>query len=111
VHIVDTAPKGDSAGDFGTLKGTLSRNGKRVGHYLGQCTQFDGHGDSVCQFVFALSDGQIDIEAAYGKGLNGSRTVHDAVVGGTGAYAGATGYGVGQETGRTTLKETLHLEG
>lgn len=109
-HVVDNGKKGDSAGDFGTISGTLSRDGKKVGRYLGVCTQFDARGHSVCQFVFALPGGQLDLESAYGKGVNGGRVVHDAIVGGTGAYAGASGEGVGRETGRTTIKEVVHLQ-
>lgn len=109
-HVVDTGRKGDSAGDFGTISGTLSRDGKKVGRYLGICTQFDGQGHSLCHFVFALPEGQLEVQSAYGTGFNGNRVVRDAIVGGTGAYAGATGEGVGRETGRTTIKEVIHLE-
>ncbi|HVW82191.1 MAG TPA: hypothetical protein VHB69_14760 [Mycobacteriales bacterium] len=50
-HIVDQGPKGDSAGDYGTISGSLFRDGKHVGRYLGVCTQFDAKGHSICQFV------------------------------------------------------------
>jgi hypothetical protein len=109
MHIVDNGKKGDSAGDVGTISGTLSRGGKQVGRYLAVCTQFDARGHSICQFVLALPDGQLEIQSGYGKGLNGNRLVHDAIIGGTGAYAGATGDATGTEGGRT-FKEVIHLQ-
>lgn len=109
-HIVDNGKKGDSAGDVGTLSGTLSRDGKSVGRYLGVCTQLNARGRSVCQFVFALPHGQLEIQSGYGAGVNGNRVVRDAIIGGTGAYAGARGDAAGQETGRTTIKEVLHIQ-
>ncbi len=109
-HIVDTGKRGDSAGDFGTLTGKLFNSGHQVGRYVGQCVQMDGRGHSLCNFVFALPTGQLDIEAAYGRGLNGNRRTHDAVVGGTRTYATARGDAVGRETGATGFIEVVHLQ-
>lgn len=108
-HIVDNGPKGDSANDIGTMSGTLFRDGRHVGRYLADCIQTDGSGHSLCRFVLALPGGLLVLETGYGTGVNGDRLVHEAIVGGTGTYAGATGYTDGTETGRTTIKEVIHL--
>jgi hypothetical protein len=109
-HIVDNGHKGDSVGDFGVIVGKLSRHGKHVGRYQAYCVQIDANGHSQCTFTLALPGGQIVLETGYGPGINGNKTVHEAIVGGTGKYAGAHGYTSGQETGRTTIKEVLYLQ-
>jgi hypothetical protein len=109
LHIVDNAPKGDSAGDFGILAGKLSQHGRHVGGYQGYCVQIDSRGHSQCTFTYALPKGQIVIVTGYGSGVNGNKTTHEPVVGGTGSYATARGYATGQETSRTTIKEVVHL--
>jgi hypothetical protein len=65
--------------------------------------------DSECTFSFALAGGQITVISAYGKGFNGSKVVHDAIVGGTRAYRNARGEGIGVETSDTTGRETIRL--
>ena len=108
-HVVDNGRKGDSAGDDGTIAGTLNRDGKQVGRYLAECVQTDGSGHSLCRFALALPGGQLVLETGYGKGVNGNKVVHEAIVGGTGTYAGASGYTDGTETGRTTVNWVIHL--
>ena len=108
-HVVDAPPKGDSAGDSGTLAGNLSRDGEPVGKYLGSCVQIDAEGHSQCQFSFALPEGQLVIMSGYGPGINGNRVAREAIVGGTGHYAQARGYTVGRETGRNNGEEVIHL--
>jgi hypothetical protein len=95
---------------MGVLAGTLSEHGKHVGRYQGYCVQIDGNGHSQCTFTLALPAGQVVIETGYGAGVNGNKTTHEPIVGGTGTYSTARGFAVGQETGRTTIKEVLHLQ-
>jgi hypothetical protein len=111
LKVVDAAPKGDSAGDLGVVSGKLFAPGgtKLVGHYQGQCITTAPKSHSECTFTFSLSGGQITVISAYGKGFNGSKVVHDAIVGGTRAYRNARGEGTGRETSDTTGRETIYL--
>jgi hypothetical protein len=111
LKVVDAAPKGDSPGDFGVVSGKLLAHGtaKRIGSYQGICYTMAPKADSECTFSFSLPGGQITVISAYGKGFNGSKVVHDAIVGGTRAYRNARGEGIGVETSDTTGTETIHL--
>ena len=111
LKVVDAAPKGDSPGDFGVVSGKLFAHGgsKRIGSYQGICHTMTPKSKSECTFTFALAGGQITVISAYGKGFNGSKVVHDAIVGGTHTYRNARGEGIGVETSDTSGTETIHL--
>jgi len=111
LKIVDAAPAGDSPGDLGVVSGKLFKAGasKQVGRYQGLCYTTIPKSRSECTFSFSLAGGQITVISAYGKGFNGSKVVHDAIVGGTRAYRNVRGEGIGVETSDTTGRETLHL--
>lgn len=111
LKVVDAAPTGDSPGDLGVVSGKLFQSGssKQIGRYQGVCYTMTPKSNSECTFTFALAGGQITVISGYGKGFNGSKVVHDAVVGGTRAYRNARGEGVGVETSDTTGTETIHL--
>jgi hypothetical protein len=66
------------------------------------------HASSQCSFTLGLPDGQILIQAAYGPGFNTGAVAREAIVGGTGAYAGARGQGRDRELSNTNL--AFHLE-
>ena len=107
-HVaLDAKPAGDSAGDIGYETGTLFAHGKLVGRFQGVCTQFP-HASSQCAFTLGLPNGQIVLEAAYGSGFNTGAVAREAVVGGTGAYAGSRGQGRDRELSDTKL--AFHLE-
>lgn len=112
IKLVDSAPRGRSAGDLAVLGGTLRAPGSRrvIGHYQGTCVTMRPTSNSQCTFTWALAGGQLTTITAYGKHFNGETTVHDAIVGGTGIYRDARGQGIGRETGDTTGIETFQFE-
>jgi hypothetical protein len=107
-HVaLDAKPTGQSAGDIGYEIGNLHAHGKPIGRFQGVCTQLP-HASSQCSFTLGLPDGQILIQAAYGPGFNTGAVASEAIVGGTGAYAGARGQGRDRELSNTKL--AFHLE-
>jgi hypothetical protein len=109
--LVDNRRKGESAGDLGLVSGDLlTTSRKRIGRYQGTCVIFNPSiGRTQCTFTLSLADGQITTQASYGAGFNGNKLVHEAIVGGTGAYNTARGQVISQETGQTTGKLTIKL--
>jgi hypothetical protein len=108
--VVDAKPAGQSAGDIGYETGTIAMHGKTVGRFQGTCTQLP-HSSSQCSFALGLPGGQILIEGNYGPGFNSGSVAREAVVGGTGAYAGARGQGRDRELSDTKLAFHLELAG
>ena len=104
---LDAKPAGQSAGDIGYELGTVSAHGKRIGRFQGVCTQLP-QASSQCAFTLGLPDGQILIQAAYGPGFNTGAVAREAIVGGTGAYAGIRGQGRDREL--SNVKLAFHLE-
>lgn len=112
--LVDTAPKGESTGDTGVLAGELLSAGssRKVGSFEGVCVLVKpAVGNSECTFTLSLAGGQLTTHAGYGKGFNGDKVVHEAVLGGTRAFRGARGEVVSRETGETTERLTVRLGG
>jgi hypothetical protein len=103
----DAKPAGPSAGDVGYVTGLLFKSGKRVGRYQGICTVLP-QSSQECSFTLGLPGGQIVLEAGYGPGLNIGSVALEAVVGGTGTYAGARGQARDREV--TNTKLAFHLE-
>ena len=107
-HIaLDARPVGQSPGDIGYETGTLSERGKRIGRFQGVCTTLP-HSSQQCSFTLGLPGGQILVEAGYGPSFNTGAVALEAIVGGTGTYAGARGEGRDREIGNTSL--AFHLE-
>jgi hypothetical protein len=107
-HVaLDAKPAGQSAGDIGYELGTVSAHGKRIGRFQGVCTQLPQE-SSQCAFTLGLPDGQILIQAAYGPGFNTGNIAREAIIGGTGVYAGIRGQGRDREVSNTKL--AFHLE-
>jgi hypothetical protein len=107
-HVtLDAKPAGESPGDMGYETGLVYEHGARVGRFQGICTQLP-HSSQQCSFTLGLPDGQIELEASYGPGFNTGSVALEAVVGGTGAYAGARGQGRDRELSNTRL--AFHLE-
>jgi hypothetical protein len=113
MKLVDAAPEGDSPGDLGVIAGDVLNpgGGKRVGRYQGYCILVaPATGNSECTFTLKLPRGQITILGGYGKGINAGDVVHEAVVGGTGAYRDARGQTTGRETGDTSVDVRIALD-
>jgi hypothetical protein len=93
--FVDVPPRArtpDNArpGDQFLISATLAdRAGKRVGGFEAKCSMTRGGKNlrGICDGVYALADGEIFLAAR----LTPADDVSGAVVGGTGAYAGARG--------------------
>src|SRR5207248_10096992 len=89
VTIVDNAPKGTKAGRGDLVlyaNPVFDRQGTQVGTDHGVCTLLSTS-QSQCEATLALPKGQIVTH-----GLQGTRSSFEvAVIGGTGAYAGARG--------------------
>jgi hypothetical protein len=108
-HVaLDAKPAGHSPGDIGYEIGRLFDHGKPAGRFQGVCTQLPQN-SSQCSFTLGLPDGQILLQAAYGPGFNTGNVAEEAIVGGTGAYAGARGEGRDRELSNTRLAFRLQL--
>jgi hypothetical protein len=96
-----------SPGDRILLSDRLLQNGKEIGHDAGVCTVTDAAagGEALCAVTWALPEGTISAQF-----LNAPPPEKIfAVVGGTGQYQGARGYGVLVEEPNQTGTVTFHL--
>ena len=93
-EFVDTGKRGPSVGDHNvTRSDVLDQAGKRVGRLDLDCV-LTGTGRNMgglCHGVLTLKEGQLVSEFAFGR--SGATRVA-AVIGGTGAYAGARGVSI-----------------
>jgi hypothetical protein len=109
VQFQDTFLTADPAalalGDRVILSDLLLSNGKEAGRNAGVCTVTDVAGEMICSVVYTFPDGQIATqffntpppEKAF------------AIVGGTGRYLGAHGFGELVEHGDEAGTVTFHL--
>jgi hypothetical protein len=100
-----------AAGDGYVIAGKVTRNGVPDGLSTAQCTFTDTHSPvlRVCTVDYALDNGLI-VTDGYINGPGQDAPVTLVIVGGTGAYADAHGYGTLQPT-TTGSNVTLHLAG
>lgn len=100
-----------AAGDGYVIAGKVTRNSAPDGLSTAQCTFTDTHGPvlRVCTVDYALDNGLI-VTDGYINGPGQDAPVTLVIAGGTGAYAGAHGYGTLQPTS-TGSDVTLHLAG
>src|SRR5262245_12641805 len=93
-QFVDTGKRGPSAGDHNVVRSdVLDHAGKRVGRMDLDCI-LTGTGrkmGGLCHGVLTLKEGQLVSEFAFGR--SGATRVA-AIIGGTGAYAGARGVSI-----------------
>jgi hypothetical protein len=113
-YVIDNPPKGASGGDLFTYSLTARRHGRVVGRMEGMGTANDVkyRGNVKVQYL-VLRDGTIAIvgggqDGAPGVGRPDSR-IWDAIVGGSGAYAGARGWVSGHDLADGSLSLTMHL--
>ena len=87
-HLVDNAPAGDSPGDILVFTEKLyNARGKQIGSDVATCVRlFDP--TSLCTGVYKLRGGQVHVQLVQ-PGPTG--TYDQAIVGGTGRFAGARG--------------------
>jgi hypothetical protein len=107
---LDASPPGPSPGDMGYTTGVLFENGKQIGRFQGVCTMLP-RSSQQCSFTLGLPRGQLIVESGYGPGFNTGSVALEAVVGGTGAYAGVHGQGRDREVTNTKLAFRLELTG
>jgi len=88
LHVVDNAPTGDSPGDIVVFAEKLyNARGKQIGTDAATCVRlFDP--TSLCTGVYKLRSGQVHVQLVQ-PGPTG--TYDQAIVGGTGRFAGARG--------------------
>jgi hypothetical protein len=100
-----------TAGDGYVIAGKVTRYGVPDGLSTAQCTFTDTHGPvlRVCTVDYALDNGLI-VTDGYIDGPGQDAPVTLVIVGGTGAYADAQGYGTLQPTAAGS-NVTLHLAG
>ncbi len=87
---VDNPPAGRSAGDAVIFtEKLLDQDGRVIGRDAASCTTlFDQR--SLCTGTYILQGGQVMVQLLQ-PGLGGTRTYTQAITGGTGRYARATG--------------------
>jgi hypothetical protein len=90
LHAVDNPPAGDSAGDVLIFtEKLLNHDGHVIGHDAATCTRlFDQR--SLCTGTYILHRGQLMVQLLQ-PSLGGTLTYTQAITGGTGKYARATG--------------------
>ena len=79
--------------------------GAEAGKAYLSCTQVTSS-VNLCHAAYVLKDGQIDVQVAVGASAT---PLTLAVIGGTGAYAGVTGWASASDTGPDTGDRTFHL--
>lgn len=94
-----------SAGDRIIINDDLLTGGQKVGTAAGACTITDEvNGFAICNVSFVLEKGSLSIQFVNSP----PPEKHFAILGGTGAYAGATGSGTlienGDETGSVVFE-------
>jgi hypothetical protein len=106
-QMVDNPPHGLSGGDmFVGADTAFDRAGKRIGTGLGVCVlTVTKPLSGQCNDTLTLPDGQLTIQ---GGGPFKERSSSRAIIGGTGAYAGARGTVEVTETGAYSQDATFH---
>src|SRR5262249_38533046 len=95
------------AGDaFTVVYGLQTPGGTRAGKACLSCTQATTS-VNLCHAAYVLKGGQIDVQVAVPD--TGTGVTRLAVTGGTGAYAGVTGWARAVDTGPDTGDRTFYL--
>ena len=94
--VTDLGRSGPSTGDLFSFHGQVftHKGGPQVGRFGGTCTTLGAGRDLSCSASFRLREGQLIVQGVFPAArFYSGRTVALAVLGGTGAYAGAGGEG------------------
>jgi hypothetical protein len=114
VHSMDLAPKGPSSGDVNVYSGTIRRSGRVAGRVEGESTDADEkyEGNISSQYL-VLADGTVAIAGGGQSGAPGvgrpDSKIYDAIVGGTGRYAGEGGWVSEKDISESVEQMTLHF--
>jgi hypothetical protein len=111
VQGVDNPPSGHSAGDALVFtEKLLNSSHQTIGSDAANCTFLFGQ-QSLCTGVYSLSGGQVMVQLKQ-PGLTGTRTYTQAITGGTGRYARASGtVTVNQQSSGDHFTFHIHLPG
>ena len=113
-HIVDAPPKDTkqthlTPGDQFVIQNPLADNaGKRIGTLRATCSMTTKK-DSICYGVFSFKNGTLDALVAL-PNTETSKQTAGGIIGGTGAYAGASGSFISKDT-KSGANDTVTLLG
>jgi hypothetical protein len=101
---IDTGDPGDSVGDLAVFdQPLLTENGVRLGDNSGVCIRTKVGHSYQCQWTLTLADGTFQVAGREA----GEGTSFITIVGGTGAYTGASGEMESVNNGDGTFTQTL----
>ena len=106
-EVVDIGEPGDSPGDLFVFdQPLLDPNGKNIGNNSGVCFRTRVGHSLQCQWTLTLDRGSIQVAGReFDQG-----TSDIAIVGGTGEYAGISGYMESLNNGDGTFTQTLYYQ-
>jgi len=106
-QIVDLGEPGDSPGDLFVFdQPLLDGNGNNIGNNSGVCIRTRVGHSLQCQWTLTMSNGSIQV-----AGREFDQGASDiAIVGGTGKYAGVSGYMESVNNGDGTFRQTLYYQ-
>jgi hypothetical protein len=113
IHIITTlvppaavnAAGNGGPGDVVDTVVTFTAPDGQAGHADVSCTNFS-NGEQLCHAAFVFTDGQIDAQVAVAPTTT---TFAAAIIGGTGAYEGASGQIVNVRTAPGVVDRTFHV--
>jgi hypothetical protein len=116
VHTQDARPKGPSMGDQTVWSARLLANGRTVGRFEAVSIGVDKRYEGIShRFTLLFADGSIEVSGAGpGRRVPGLPSPDDqqlSIVGGTGAYSGASGSYHMRYTNNIVTHITLRLDG
>lgn len=115
-HDTDVKPHGPSAGDTYVYSATIRRGGRVVGRLEGVTIAADDRypGDVSTQYL-ALAGGTVAIVGGGQSGAPGvgrpDNRIYDSIVGGSGRYAGASGWVSAKDVRGGAEQMKLHFTG
>jgi hypothetical protein len=109
---IGVKPKGFSIGDQDVASTGLNRNGSPYGHFDGICevtSASKSKANELCTETFSLPDGLISATGTVSSGPKGPSPFDWAITGGTGIYAGATGFVHVVPSNTPKIHMTIHV--
>lgn len=104
-HVIDIGESGDSPGDLFVFdQPLLDQHSHDIGNNSGMCVRTRVEHSLQCQWTLTLEDGNIQVAGReFDQG-----TSDIAIVGGTGAYSGISGYMESVNNGDGTFTQILY---